>query len=112
MRRADAAGPLPRETYELAGPDRLTGTEAAAVWSEVLGRAIRYGGDDLEALETRMKAFAPAWLAYDMRQMMRRYQEDGAVSSREELARLTALLGHPPRSYRAFAEEAAAAFTR
>lgn len=110
LRRDQAAAPLPRETYELVGPDVHTGTSLATLWSDVLGRAVRYGGDDLDVLEARLKAVAPAWVAYDMRQMMRRYQTDGAVASAGAVARLTTLLGHAPRSYRAFAEEAARAF--
>lgn len=108
LRRERADAPLPHETYELVGPDVLTGTTISALWSEVLGRAIRYAGDDLDALEQRLKAFGPAWLAYDMRLMMQRYQQDGATATAAEIARLTSLLGHAPRSYRAFAEGAAA----
>ena len=71
---------------------------------------MRYGGDDLDVLEAGLKAAAPAWVAYDMRQMMRRYQTDGAMASDGAVARLTTLLGHAPRSYRAFAEETAKVF--
>ncbi len=110
LRRDQAAAPLPREIYELVGPDVHTGSSLATLWSAVLGRTVRYGGDDLDALETRLKAAAPAWVAYDMRQMMRRYQTDGAVASEGAVARLATLLGHAPRSYLAFAEEAAKAF--
>jgi len=39
--------------------------------------------------------------------MFRRYQQDGAVASREQLDQLTGLLGRPPRSYREFARAAA-----
>jgi hypothetical protein len=39
--------------------------------------------------------------------MMNRYQVDGALATRADIERLTALLGHPPRSYREFAREAA-----
>jgi hypothetical protein len=42
-----------------------------------------------------------------MKLMMRRYQEDGAVATAEDIARLAVLLGHPPRSYRDFATAAA-----
>jgi uncharacterized protein YbjT (DUF2867 family) len=106
--RADAA--LPHETYEQVGPDALTGETISALWSDVLGRPISFAGNDLDALEQRLKAFGPAWLAYDMRLMMRRYQQDGAIATDAETARLTNLLGHAPRSYRAFAEDAAAAW--
>jgi uncharacterized protein YbjT (DUF2867 family) len=98
---------LPREIIEVVGPDCLTGQGLAALWSDVLGREIGYAGDDLEVMEQKMRAFAPAWLAYDMRLMMQRYQQDGAAATAVELERLTKLLGHAPRSYRDFAVEAA-----
>lgn len=107
LRREQASAPLPREIYELVGPDALTGNRLATLWTEILGRPIAYAGDDLEGLEQRLKSFGPAWLAYDMKLMMRRYQEDGAVATDEDLNRLAALLGHAPRSYRDFAKAAA-----
>lgn len=112
LRRERASAPLPREIVELVGPDVLTGDMLATLWSEILGRPIAYAGDDLEGLEQRLKSFGPAWLAYDMKLMMRRYQEDGAVAADEDLVRLTALLGHAPRSYRDFAQAAAAGWTQ
>jgi uncharacterized protein YbjT (DUF2867 family) len=108
LRRERSEAPLPRETYELVGPDALTAQKIVEIWSEVLGKTVGYGGDDLDVLEQRMKAFAPAWLAYDMRLMMARYQQDGAVASAVEVERLAALLGRSPRSYREFAVEVAA----
>ncbi len=107
LRRDAADTPLPRVTYELSGPDALTGTSLAALWSEVLGREVRHAGNDLDAFEASMKSRAPAWIAYDMRAMMARYQRDGAVATPEDLSRLTSLLGRPPRSYRDFAAETA-----
>ena len=107
-RRARSAAPLARETYTLAGPDALTGEAIAAIWSEALGRAIRYGGDDLNAMEQRMKTMLPGWHALDLRLMFGRYQTDGAIASADDLARLTKLLGRAPRSYSAFARDAAA----
>lgn len=107
LRREQASEPLAPETYELVGPHALTGKALAQLWSQVLNRPIRYAGDDLEPLEQALKASRPGWLAYDMKLMMRSYQENGAVATEEDVARLTALLGHPPRSYRDFAESAA-----
>jgi hypothetical protein len=49
----------------------------------------------------------PAWHAYDLKLMFRRYQTDGAAATVADLRRLTGLLGRPPRSYRDFAKEAA-----
>jgi uncharacterized protein YbjT (DUF2867 family) len=107
MRREQAVEPLGSETYTLAGPDSLTGEAIATIWSEALGRPIHYGGDDLTAMEQRLKTTIPAWHALDLRLMMGRYQSDGAVATVDDIARLTALLGHAPRSYRGFAKEAA-----
>ncbi|MEQ7918711.1 NmrA family NAD(P)-binding protein [Xanthomonas sp. WHRI 1810A] len=107
LRRERATSPLPRETYELSGPDALTGPALADLWAQVLQRDIRYAGDDLDSFEQAVKAWAPSWMAYDMRAMMRRYQQDGAVASDQDLTRLTGLLGRAPRTYRAFAEETA-----
>ena len=107
LRRERSASPLGAEVYDLVGPDALTGEGLAAIWSEVLGRPIRYGGNDLDVLEKRMKAFDQGWHAYDIKLMFRRYQTDGAVASAAELQRLEGLLGRAPRSYREFAKEAA-----
>ena len=112
LRRERASGRLPRETYELVGPDVINAETVASIWAEVLGRSVRYGGDDLDVLEQRLKAAAPAWLAYDMRLMMSRYQQDGAVASKADVDRLAALLGREPRSYRDFAVETAAAWAK
>lgn len=64
-------------------------------------------GGDLDAMEGRLRAFAPAWLACDLRVTMRRYQEDGAVATEAEIERFADLLGRRPGSYRDFAAEAA-----
>jgi uncharacterized protein YbjT (DUF2867 family) len=108
VRREQAPTPLSRETYELVGPESMTGEDIAAIWSEALGRNIRYGGDDLVAMEQRFKTMLPAWHALDLRLMFGRYQTDGAVATADDIARLSKLLGREPRSYRAFAKDAAA----
>jgi hypothetical protein len=39
----------------------------AAIWSDALDRAVRYGGDDLATMEQRMKAVLPGWHGLDLR---------------------------------------------
>ena len=112
IRRERARAQIQRETYALVGPDGLTGEAIAAIWTEALGRPIRYGGDDLGAMEQRLKAMLPAWHALDLRLMFNRYQTDGAVASGDDIAKLAGLLGRPPRSYRAFAKDAAAEWAK
>jgi uncharacterized protein YbjT (DUF2867 family) len=108
LRRERADQALPAEHYELAGPDALDAASISAIWSDALQRPIRYAGNDLDALEQGLRHAAPPWLAYDMRLMMRRYQQDGAVAEPADIERLTALLGRPPRPYREFAASMAA----
>lgn len=107
LRRDQAPGPLPRETIDLVGPDVLTGTALAQLWSEVLGKPVQYGGDDVVAFEQRAKTFMPAWVAYDLSLMCDRFQQDGMVADAGDIERLTRLLGRPLRSYKDFAVETA-----
>lgn len=108
LRREQTAQPLPLARINLVGPETLTGTDIAAIWSDVLGRPINYGGGDTAAFEQNLKQFMPAWMAYDMRKMGERFLTDGMLPEDGDVERLTALLGRPLRSYRAFASEAAA----
>jgi uncharacterized protein YbjT (DUF2867 family) len=108
VRRDLAPGKLPIETINVVGPDTLTGPGIAAVWSEILGRPVIYGGDDPTAFEQNLATFMPKWMAYEMRLMAERYVSDGMVPEAGDVERLTRLLGRPLHSYRAFAAELAA----
>jgi len=109
LRRERAAQPLPLTRINLVGPDTLTGTDIAAIWSDALGRQINYGGGDTQAFEQNLKQFMPPWMAYDMRMMGERFLTDGMLPEGGDVERLTTLLGRPLRSYRDFAKETAAA---
>ncbi len=107
LRREREETALPRVVYDLVGPDALTGPALAQIWSEALGKTVGYGGDDLDGPEKQMRQFRPAWFAFEIRQMLARFQADGAAATGEGLAGLQALLGRAPRSYRDFAAETA-----
>ena len=109
IRRSEAAEPLPLERINLVGPDTLTGTDVAAIWTEILNRPIAYGGDDTASFEQNLRNFMPRWMAYDMRLMSERFLSDGMVPDTGDVEKLTALLGRPLRSYRNFASEIASA---
>ncbi|MBY5855713.1 SDR family oxidoreductase [Rhizobium ruizarguesonis] len=108
LRREQAAEPLALDRINLVGPQTLTGTDIAAIWSDVLARPIHYGGDNTEGFEQNLKQFMPGWMAYDMRLMGERFLTDGMLPAAGDVERLTALLGRPLRSYRAFAAETVA----
>jgi len=107
LRRARAPAPLPREVIEIAGPQALTGDALASIWSDVLGKPISGGGNDLDAYETFMAGIMPSWSAHDLRLMLARFHTDGMLGKAHAVDILTGLLGHPPRSYRDFAAEMA-----
>lgn len=98
------------EIYDLVGPEPWTGERSAAVWSEVLGREVRYGGDDLDAWEQQQLAFLPDWMVYDFRIMFEHFQRDGLLASEEAHRRQESLLGHPARRFEDFARETAEAW--
>lgn len=103
IRRHRAPGSLPVEVINLVGPDVLTGHQLAGIWSQVLGRAVTYGGDDPTAFEQNMASIMPKWMAYEMRLMAERFVSDGMIPEPGDVERLTAILGRPLHSYRDFA---------
>ncbi|MGN6376002.1 MAG: SDR family oxidoreductase [Sphingomonas sp.] len=109
IRRDGAPDKLPVETINLVGPDTLTGPEVAAIWSDLLGRPIAYGGDDPSGFEQTVASFMPRWTAYEMRLMAERYVTDGMIPESGDAERLTTLLGRPLHSYRDFAASIVAA---
>jgi uncharacterized protein YbjT (DUF2867 family) len=107
QRRLAAREALGPETYEVVAEDVLTGETGAELWSEALGRPVRYVGDDLDQWIQSLRAYAPNWMAYDFKYMMKHFQEDGPVSTAAGLERLRQRLGRSPRSYRDFVLECA-----
>ena len=105
LKRDKAAGPLPSETIEIAGPEVFTGASLAAIWSEAAGKPVSYGGDDLEGFEARFKAMVPSWMAYDLRLMFGWFQREGMLAQPGTAERIEAMLGRPLRAYRDFARE-------
>jgi uncharacterized protein YbjT (DUF2867 family) len=108
LRREQSEEPLALDRINLVGPQTLTGTDIAAIWSDVLARPISYSGDNAEGFEQNLKQFLPAWMAYDMRLMGERFFTDGMLPEAGDVERLAALLGRPLRSYRDFASAVAA----
>jgi uncharacterized protein YbjT (DUF2867 family) len=93
------------KTYNLNGPEVLSGPQVASIWSGLLGKEVRYPGENMDAFEAQMREQAPSWSAFDIRMMFQGYLERGFVAERGDLATLTELLGHAPRRYEDFARE-------
>jgi uncharacterized protein YbjT (DUF2867 family) len=93
------------KTYNLNGPEVLSGPKIASIWSGLLGKEIRYSGDDMDAFEEQMRKRAPSWSAFDIRMMFEGYLERGFIAEDGDLETLTKLLGHTPRRYEDFARE-------
>jgi uncharacterized protein YbjT (DUF2867 family) len=93
------------KTYNLNGPEVVSGAKAASIWSEVLGKRIQYTGHSMDAFEDQMRMRAPSWSAFDIRMMFEGYLERGFVAEDGDLETLTKLLGHAPRRYEDFAKE-------
>jgi uncharacterized protein YbjT (DUF2867 family) len=96
------------KTYNLNGPEAISGSKASSIWSKLLGKTIRYAGHDMDAFEEQMRKRAPSWSAFDIRMMFQGYVERGFAAEASDVEELTKLLGHPPRSYEGFAAETAA----
>jgi uncharacterized protein YbjT (DUF2867 family) len=99
------------KVYNLNGPDAISGPSAAAIWSEILGKEVRYTGADMDAFEAGTRKRGPSWSAFDIRMMFQGYLERGFIAEAGDIEVLTTLLGHAPRSYRAFAQETAAGWS-
>jgi len=99
------------ETYDLVGPAMISGPTNAETWSKLLNKEIRYTGHDFDQWEQQMRARSPGWTAFDLRTMFEGYFDRGFASTETEVARMSKLLGHLPRSYDTFARETAALWT-
>jgi uncharacterized protein YbjT (DUF2867 family) len=93
------------KTYNLNGPEILSGKKIASIWSGLLGKEIRYPGEDLDAFEEQMRQTVPSWSAFDIRMMFQGYLERGFVAEDGDIETVVKLLGHPLRRYEDFARE-------
>lgn len=97
------------QSYNLVGPSNLTGKEAAAAWARALGKEVRYV-ERLEEWQNHVRPFLPPWLHYDLSLMYRHFASHGMLGTLQDVERVTALLGRPPRSFQDYASEQAKAW--
>jgi uncharacterized protein YbjT (DUF2867 family) len=91
--------------YHLHGPDTISGPKAAEVYAQALGREVFYGGDDVDAWGKPVEAFMPPWLLNSLKKMFLGEQMQGGVADAEAVAASESAVGHPLRTFAAFASE-------
>ncbi len=92
-------------TYEVHGPDTLTGEGIAGIYTKHLGREIRYSGNDLDAWGEKVKNMMPEFMIPEMRIMYQFFQDNGMIASKDDLEKAQKLLGHKPRTFDEFVKE-------
>ncbi len=92
-------------TYEVHGPDTLTGEGIARIYTKHLGREVRYSGNDLDAWGEKVKNIMPEFMIPEMRIMYGFFQENGMIASKDELEKTEKLLGRKPRTFDDFVKE-------
>lgn len=96
------------KTYNLVGPDVVTGESTAEEWTRALGKPVQYAGDDLEAWEAQQRAWLSPTMLFDFKHMYAFFQKRGLKATAADVALQTKLLGHAPRSFAAYTKEMAA----
>jgi uncharacterized protein YbjT (DUF2867 family) len=93
------------QTYDINGPDTLTGEGTARIYTKHLGREVRYSGDDLDAWGEKVKNMMPEFMVPEMRIMYEFFQAHGMIASKEDLEKTQKLLGKKPRTFDDFVKE-------
>ena len=93
--------------YRLHGPDTINGPQAAEVYARHFGREVRYGGDDVEQWAKPVAGFLPPWLLDSLKKMFIGQQQHGGVADAAAVAASAKAVGHPLRTFAAFAAEVA-----
>ncbi len=98
------------KTYNLVGPDLLTGNKTAEIYSKHLGKNVVYAGDDLNKWAGQAVAMMPKWLVDDFVIMFRHFQTKGLIATPEHHAETERIVGNKPRRYEDFVKENTAAW--
>jgi uncharacterized protein YbjT (DUF2867 family) len=94
-------------SYRLSGPESLLPAERAAILGRVLGREVRFEPQSDDDARAEMSATMPA----DYVDAFFSFFVDGALDESEVLPTVEHVLGRPPRTFAAWAEEHAEAFS-
>ncbi|MEV4132955.1 NAD(P)H-binding protein [Dactylosporangium sp. NPDC049742] len=98
---------FPAGAFALAGPESVSGARAARVWSEALGRPVRYDGDRPDWPDVLARHLSGAKLA-DYRRSYGFVARFHLPAPARDIARTAELLGRPPRTYESYVRDTAA----
>lgn len=96
------------QRFRLDGSEAISGPRAAEIWTQALGRPVRYAGDDLMQYRATFDPRLPDWLIDDLTAMYGCIQTGDLPTTAADLAQTHAILGRAPRRYRDFVAETAA----
>ena len=94
--------------YALHGPDTISGPGAAAVYAKHFEREVFYGGDDVEKWAEPIKAYIAPWLLDSLKKLFLAQQARGPAADEAAVSASREAVGHPLRTFDAFAAELAA----
>lgn len=95
-------------SYQLVGPESLNGEQSARIWAEELGREVRYTGADPQWRD----AFAKRLSGRKLDDWIRSFELLSAApipTDPADVATVTGLLGHAPRTFRDYVRDTIAA---
>jgi len=96
------------KAYELSGPEAMTHTERASIWSEVLGKPVAYGlQPEADWKQTMLGYGLPEWQVDGILDLLRYYQSGKSARVSPAVEEVT---GQKPITYRQFAHDYADAF--
>lgn len=97
---------FPAGAYPLAGPESVTGVQAARIWGEALGRTVRYEGDRPHWPDVLARNLSGPKLA-DFQRSYGFLAKRGLPTSARDVATTTRLLNRPPTRYETYVRDTA-----
>lgn len=105
-RKALLNSDFPAGSYDVSGPEALTGTQCAQIWGEVLGRPVMYTGTDSARWgEVADQRLPPEKKGRDFRNSFRMLGKISVGTNARALQQTTELLGRPPMTLRQWAQQ-------
>ena len=100
--------PPGQRVFAVEGPESISGPQAAQIWSEALGRPVRYLGPKNDRWRATLARTLAGQKRVDYEKTLATPLPMTIAVSQARLAGTVTLLGRAPRTYREYATERAA----